>query len=330
MGWTRKKEGKPRSCKNTRDIIKTEGFVVDARDDGEYVIGTVASGAVAPQPVVAPKVAPNGVAYRPLMLAEKLPEDRSVNDYDANEWTAEEKYDGERCFVAVRGGTVYAWSRAGNGRGEGLKRDLAPHIKAIVEKLPDGDYDGEIVVGRGKSSDVRAIVNASAVSFVIFDVLAFRGQDMTGHSYDARRAVLEALNDQLMIGGSVVVSRAFAPSVAEVEKIWAAGGEGVVLKLRNSTYRPYRDNSWLKIKQHDELIATITGFEKGENGPKSTVVFMMANGVSSKAKVRNADWHRRIAAGEIGIGTQIEIAYQSMLASGKPRHPVAKRVVGEA
>jgi ATP-dependent DNA ligase len=329
-GWINKRKDKPRGCKNTKDIIKTEGFVVDARDDGEYVIGTAASGAVAPQPVVAPKVAPNGVAYRPLMLAEKLPEDRSVSDYDANEWTAEEKYDGERCFVAVRGGTVYAWSRAGNGRQEGLKRDLAPHIKAIVEKLPDGDYDGEIVVGRGKSSDVRAIVNANAVSFVIFDVLAFRGQDLTGHSYDGRRAVLEALNDQLMLGGSVVVSRAFAPSKTEVEKIWAEGGEGVVLKKRSAPYTGYRSIDWLKIKQHDELVATITGFEKGENGPKSTVVFMMANGIGSKVKVRNADWHRRIASGEIGIGTQIEVAYQSLLASGKPRHPVAKRVVGEA
>jgi ATP-dependent DNA ligase len=305
--------------------------VVDARDDGEYVIGLAGSGVVAPTPVASPKVAPNGVAYRPLMLAEKLPADRQVGDYDASEWMAEEKYDGERCLVAVRGGEVYAWSRASNGRQEGLKRDLASHIKTVVAKLPDGDYDGEIIVGRGKSSDVRATVNAEAVSMVIFDVLTFRGQDSTGYSYDGRRAILDALRDtQLKEGGSVTISRAFAPSIAEVEKIWAEGGEGVVLKKRSSIYEPYRSISWLKIKQHDELVATITGFEKGENGPKSTIVFIMSNNVSSKVKVRNNDWHRRIAAGEIGVGTQIEVAYQSLLASGKPRHPVAKRVVGEA
>ena len=330
-GWINKRKDKPRGCKNTKDIIKTEGFVVDARDDGEYVLGTAASGAVSPQPVAAPKLAPNGVSYRPLMLAEKLPEDRKIGDYDASTWAAEEKYDGERCLVAVRVGEVYAWSRAANGRQEGLKRTLAPHIKAVVEILPDGDYDGEIVVGRDKkSSDVRATVNADAVFFVIFDVLAFRGKDMTTESYDARRMVLDALATKLGTSGSVVVSRAFAPSEAEVQAIWAAGGEGVVLKKRDSIYEPYRSISWLKIKAHDELVATITGFEKGENGPKSTVVFRMANGVESKVKVKNSDWHRRIAAGEIGVGTQIEVAYQSLLASGKPRHPVAKRVVGEA
>jgi bifunctional non-homologous end joining protein LigD len=325
-----KKEGKRRQCGHTKEIIHDEGFVVDARDDGEYVMGTAASGAVAPVAPVKPQAAPNGVAYRPLMLAEKLPEDRKISDYDASEWQGEEKYDGERCLVAVRKGTTYAWSRAGGGRQEGLKRDLAPHIREVVERLPDGDYDGEVVVGRGKSSDVRATVNAQAVSFVIFDVLAFKGVDMTAHSYDSRREILEALESKLAKGGSVFVSRAFPPSEAEVQAIWANGGEGVVLKRRDSVYEPYRSIAWLKIKQHDELVATITGFEKGENGPKSTVVFMMANGVESKAKVRNADWHRRIASGEIGVGTQIEVAYQSLLASGKPRHPVAKRVLGEA
>jgi ATP-dependent DNA ligase len=200
-----------------------------------------------------------------------------------------------------------------------------------VAGLPDGDYDGEIVVGRDKkSSDVRAIVNAQAVYLVIFDVLAFKGQDMTAHSYDARRVILDALSEKLTNGGSVVVSRAFEPSLVEVEKIWAEGGEGVVLKKRSALYEPYRSISWLKVKRHDEIVATITGFEKGENGPKSTIVFRMANGVDSKAKVKNADWHKRIATGEIAVGTQIEIAYQSLLASGKPRHPVAKRVVGEA
>lgn len=330
-GWKIKKEGKSRTCKNTRDIIKTEGFVVDARDDGEYVIGTVAGGAVALQPVVKPKAVANGVAYRPLMLAEKLPEDRKVSDYDASAWMAEEKYDGERCLVSVRAGSVYAWSRAGGGRTDGLVRTLAPHIMSVVAKLPDGDYDGEIMVSRDKkSSDVRAIVNAENVSFVIFDVLAFKGQDMTGYSYDARREILDALSSKVAPATSVVISRAFAPSLSELEKIWAEGGEGIVLKKRSAGYTPFRSIDWLKVKAHDELVATITGFEKGENGPRSTVVFVMANGVESKAKVKNSDWHKRIASGEICVGTKIEIAYQSMLASGKPRHPVAKRVVGEA
>lgn len=332
LGWTRRV---PRSCKHTKDIGPSLGRI-DARQDGEYVLDLdPAAAADAPEPVrPAPLPAGEGPAYRPLMLASKA-EAFSWSDYPASEWVMEQKFDGERCFVAVRAGAVRAWQRAQPGRETGAVRDLAPGIAATLAKLPDADLDGEIVVkGVGMiSSDVKATVNRSLHVFVVFDALMLRGQDLTQRSYAERRAALAAAVEGLLpSGGPVMVSTAVPPSRTTYAAVVAAGGEGVVLKRLASSYAGHRSLDWIKVKDQKEATVTITGFAPSEvNGAKNAViVFQMPSGVPSKCKTPTAQWGRRIAAGEIVIGTKIEIAFQTLLPSGKPRHPVAKRVVGEA
>ena len=338
-GWTVKRAGKGRSCKHTKEIAATFA-VVDTRDDAEYVIESDRKIADAPVQAVIRAALIEGAQYRPLMLADKMPDDRTFADYRAPEWAMEQKFDGERCLIAVRSGQVSAWSRAGRNaegdRRDGLRRDLAPQIIAAAAQLPDGDYDGEVVVGIGLSSDVRRIENRAATVLVLFDMLARSGHDLTVQTYDARRAYLAEAVAVLPANAAIRMSTSSDPHAKMLAAIWAAGGEGVVLKRRSSTYAGRRSADWIKVKHHDELVAEIIGFEDSKaNGAKDAVIlyaFQHATlgRIESKCKVLNAGWSRRIKAGTIAVGTRIEVSYQLLMPSGKPRHGMAKRVVGEA
>ena len=325
--WLNKRAAAQRGC---------NGLRIDQREDGQYAMGAITvsradaaggkvHGKVQPgDPVLAPK-------YRPLMLADKV-EPFRWSDYSASAWAMEQKFDGERCLVAVRSGKVTAWSRAGGGRDVGLARDLAPQLVAALASVPDGDYDGEVIVrGVGlKSSDVRALVNKAANVLVLFDVLMQQGQDVTGWSYDDRRSLLE---QTVQSSASLILTTRAAPDEAMYAAILGAGGEGVILKRRDSKYVGRRDGAaWVKVKAQGEAVVTIIGFEDSKvNSQKDAVIcFRMESGIESKCKVLNNDWQRRIAAGEIKVGTKIEVTYQVLLASGKPRHAMAKRVVGDA
>ena len=345
-GWVVKRAGRPRSCKHTKQVVVALGLPVDARDDGEFVGqgGAVATPAPAPRPEPAAPRSPPGVAptYRPLMLADEptTPGDGGVRppfpwaDYPASDWQMETKFDGERALVAVRSGVVTAWHRAGRDANgdtrDGLPWTLAPQIVAVMARLPDGDYDGEVVVANGRSSDARRFDNAHALRLVIFDALALLGRDITGLTYTERRAALEVVSEILGEHDPVLLAANGDPDRATYDAIVAAGGEGVILKHRSSKYTGKRSSQWVKVKARHEAVVTIVGFEEGKNGPTSVVVFRMESGVESKAKVLNADWHRRIKAGEIAAGARMEIEYQVLMPSGKPRHPMCKRIVGDA
>jgi hypothetical protein len=353
--WLNKRMGMQRGCKHCAKVAADNGLRIDQREDGQYAMGAITvsradathaahvkggkvHGKVAPEwqakygkpPVGDPMLAPK---YRPLMLADKA-EPFRWSDYTPDLWAMEQKFDGERCLVAVRSGKVTAWSRAGGGRDVGLPRDLAPQIVAALAAMPDGDYDGEVIVkGVGlMSSDVRALVNRAANVLVLFDVLMVEGLDLTGHSYDQRRTALAAAMGRLA-SPAVIRSSSAAPDQAMYDAILAAGGEGVILKRRDSKYVGRRDGAaWVKVKAQGEAVVTIIGFEDSKvNASKNAVIcFRMESGIESKCKVLNNDWSRRIAAGEIKVGTKIEVTYQVLLASGKARHAMAKRVVGDA
>lgn len=375
MGWVRKRPNQGRSCKHTKEIAKLF-TTVQARDDGEFVLddtlinqsitggpAVISKPSISASPVI-PATSPTvfkpvlggGAAtpeqlaeakdilgYRSLTLATAMPADKTFADYCNDEWWMEEKYDGQRCLVRVAQGVVSAWSRAGrDNKGntrDGLKRDLAPQIIEDLRYLPDGYYDGEIIVkGDGISSDVARIDNRASTLFVIFDILESEGTDITEDTYQFRRSVLLSPNifNVIVRQNSLDLSERYIPSQTRLDEIWAAGGEGVVLKHKDSIYNGSRNYQWIKVKQHDDLTAEIIGFEDSKiNGQKDAIILYAfehptLGRIESKCKVLNNEWSRRIAAGDIHVGTMIEVSYQILLPSGKPRHGMAKRIVGEA
>ena len=165
-------------------------------------------------------------------------------------WALEEKLDGHRCVVRVRGSEVDAFSRPRSSRAPGKARALPPTMVAQLRLMGDGDYDGELVhATTGKAWDVVR-TNAPLV-FVAFDVLTCNGTDVTPIAYELRRALLlERLRKLSRTQQSVSTVVSDPPSWADVEAIWARGGEGAILKRLASHYQPgARSPDWLKVKQ---------------------------------------------------------------------------------
>ena len=358
-GWTVKRAGKPRACKHT-NLVAPKYQSVTQRDDGQYIgasaptrldlVDEVNFGGVAPaisRTNVIPFPKPVGLApdYLPLMLAgrDSVLDDAMLSadparisaawaKYTNDQWACEQKFDGERCLVAIRSGVAVAWSRAGGGRNTGLARDLDPRILRDLATFPDCDLDGEVVLGAGKAN-VKGKEALQVASLVIFDVLAREGADLRAQPYTFRRAALAEIAGNIPVPTpSITFAAEVTPSFAIYQAIIEGGGEGVMLKRRASRYVGRRSDDWMKVKARAEATVVIVGFEDSNinDGKNAVINFRMASGVESKCKTKNEDWRRRITAGTIKVGAKMEIEYATLMPSGKPRHPMAKRIAGEA
>jgi len=114
-------------------------------------------------------------------------------------WAYEVKWDGVRALIAVEGGHVRATSRAGN--------DITaayPELASLA--TPDALLDGELVAlvnglpdfGALQSrmhvrSPSPALVAATPVAFLAFDLLHLQDRSLLELPYDDRRALLSTL-----------------------------------------------------------------------------------------------------------------------------------------
>lgn len=89
----------------------------------------------------------------------------------------------------------------------------------------------------------------------VFDVMpmrVWRGQDV-GHALHARRKRVDEMFQPLGSAGIIPMPWSWIDDAEDArraaEAIWDAGGEGVVLKHANSTYRLGRSRNWQRIKR---------------------------------------------------------------------------------
>jgi len=264
------------------------------------------------------------VSIRPMLASAtlRLPTGDAFDRAYSTNWALEEKLDGHRCIIRVHRDEIEAWSRPQPGKGGvGLTRAIPPAMKATLRSLPSGDYDGELVAASGKAWDV--VRKNTHLVFVAFDCLRFVDIDMTGQPYDKRRgALLDALaklppNQDTV---STVFSR--TPSWADVQAIWARGGEGAILKRRDSLYHPgARSSEWLKLKTTLPATLKIVGFEAGKSGPYSALRLVGADGVETTVKVLTDELRRAITQDPTAhVGRQVVIHFQERTPSGTYRH----------
>ena len=160
----------------------------------------------------------------------------------------EPKWDGFRCLGFVDDGEVDLRSRNG--------RPFARYFPEVVEAiapLRDAILDGELL-----ASDFGALLNCihpsrsridrlrreTPATFVVFDLLRLRGEDLTGRPFAERRARLESLD--------LVPPLAITPITGDpdVARAWLREGthiDGIVAKRRDSPYQPGK-RGWIKVK----------------------------------------------------------------------------------
>ena len=171
---------------------------------------------------------------------------------DPENWVFEVKFDGYRMLARIEDGAVRLITRNANDWTD----KLLP-LKAELErmKLPDGWYDGEIVVhdenGKpdfGKLQLAFDGKHAEHIEFFLFDVPYFDGHDLRELPLVDRRGLLEQLLAKKK-SDKVRFSAEFGNKPDElVVAACKIGLEGVIGKRRGARYVSRRSPDWIKLK----------------------------------------------------------------------------------
>ncbi|RZU32031.1 non-homologous end-joining DNA ligase [Blastococcus saxobsidens] len=190
-------------------------------------------------------------------------------------WGYEFKWDGVRAVAGVRAEELTLTSRKGTAI-----TVRYPEVGRLPAALSGHDavVDGEIVLldaaGRPDfgalqnrmhrtGPEVPRMAAARPVSYLVFDLLSWDGEDLLALPYAERRARLETLG----LAGHRWVATPWFPGGGE--QVLAAseenGLEGVVAKRLDSPYRPgSRSPDWRKIKNIRTQAVVVGGWRPGQ------------------------------------------------------------------
>ena len=257
---------------------------------------------------------------------------------DPSRYAVEEKFDGFRGLVSILpGGRFEIRNRDGvnTGRIENTP-GLRAALMALVAKVPalavGTLLDGELV---GRSwNETATLLSAKGGSdaglrYVVFDVPWLAGRDLRALPLRERRVELVKLAAHFD-GTVLVLSKLLTPAADLAERVWAAGGEGLIVKDWGTEYTPGDRRKWLKIKEVRTADGIITGFEGGNGKYADTtgavaisqyrggelVVVCKLSGMTDAVR-RTLD--------ESMVGKVVEFAYHQRTAESY-RHPRWKRI----
>ena len=160
------------------------------------------------------------------------------------------KYDGYRCLMAIGGDDVVCYTRSG--------QDWTDRFQSLVEPVralgvASALIDGEIAMldDKGLSNFgllQNALKSGGPLVYYVFDLLWHDGADLKRLPLIERKKRLRAI-----VGGGKAGRLRFSDHIAGhgaeiLEKLCAAGYEGIVSKRKDAPYRSGRGRAWLKIK----------------------------------------------------------------------------------
>jgi DNA ligase-1 len=264
---------------------------------------------------LAPKPEPDGEegaagekAGPPLLLAE-----RWDNAQDLAGWWLSEKLDGVRAYWD---GTSLI-SRLGN-------RFHAPDW--FLEGLPGIPLDGELWIGRKAFQRTVGIVRRQdktdlwkEVRYIAFDApgvdAAFEGRFAAIRAHIARHRppYLAAHEHALCIGLDHLR--------AELARVEALGGEGLMVRQPESRYEVGRSLTLLKIKSFRDAEARVLGHLKGagrHKGRLGALLVELADGTQFSVGTGFSDAEREAPP---PVGSAITFRYQELSDGGVPRFP---------
>lgn len=176
-----------------------------------------------------------------------------------DDWVHEVKWDGIRLLAAYADGRLrlttrnendatVAWPELAPAPGRELPPDLVVdgEVIALNERgLPDFRVLGERMHTRDPRKAAR-FAAARPATYMVFDVLRLDGEDLTGRSWTQRRAILESLDAEGLVGAWQVPAT-YDDGRLLHEATLAQGLEGIVSKRRAARYESgVRSKAWLK------------------------------------------------------------------------------------
>ena len=256
----------------------------------------------------APKAAGDEKAGPPLLLAE-----RWDNAQDLAGWWLSEKLDGVRAYWDGKS----LISRLGN-------RFHAPDW--FLEGLPDIPLDGELWIGRKAFQRTVGIVRRQdksdlwkEVRYVVFDAPGV--DDAFERRLAAVRAHIERHRPPYLAAHEHVICTGLDHLRAELARIEAIGGEGLMLRQPESRYEIGRSITLLKVKSFRDAEARVlehlggAGRHKGRLG---ALLVELADGTRFSVGTGFSDAEREAPP---PIGSLITFRYQELSDGGVPRFP---------
>ena len=204
-------------------------------------------------------------------LVNKIPEDEG--------WLYELKYDGYRIIAFIENNAVRLITRNGH--------DYTARFQHVATTLSDWSagkamvLDGEMVVtDENGKTDFQALQNymkipkGKPLTYIVFDLLAYNGEDLRNQRLIDRKEKLEAL--MLDAPNNLHLSQHVR---GNGQNSFAAacesGLEGIVGKKADSTYSGTRNGDWIKLKcdkRQEFVIGGYTLSEKKTNGISSLLL----------------------------------------------------------
>ncbi|UEM18071.1 non-homologous end-joining DNA ligase (plasmid) [Bradyrhizobium barranii subsp. barranii] len=263
-------------------------------------------------------------------------------------WIHEIKFDGYRVQARIHAKSVSILTRRGHDwtkRFAKVAHD-AWRIKAssaiidgeIVVPAPDGTTDFSVLQNELKGSSKKIVM-------VAFDLLYLNGCDLRKLPLHQRKGELR----RIVAGTDLQFSESFEiDGQAMFEHACKVGLEGVVSKVRDSTYPKGRSNAWVKKTCTQRETLTIAGFaldgtrwdglyvgrRKGDDlvyAGKVDHGFNKASAADLRKRLeplvrKTQAFKRRIAHKGIWVEPKLsaEIEYRAKSAEGKVRHPFFK------
>jgi bifunctional non-homologous end joining protein LigD len=227
-------------------------------------------------------------------------------------WSFEMKWDGVRAVTYVDAGSVRVLTR--NDR---EVRATYPELAGLGEVLGEHAVvlDGEIVAfdeqGRPSFGALqqrmhvqrpgRALLEATPVVYLVFDLLWIDGRSLLDTPYAGRRQALEALG---LTGAHWQTPPAFpGDGAAAMAASREQGLEGVLAKRVDSLYQPgRRSRDWIKVKHIRTQEVVVGGWLPGQGWRSDTLGALLVGVPDSNGRL--------VYAGRVGTGfTQATLAH---------------------
>lgn len=200
------------------------------------------------------------------------------------DWQAEWKWDGIRGQVIYRKGELFVWSR-----GEDLVTEKFPEFEELKKILPEGTViDGEIICyfdGKplpfnvlqtriGRKNISSKILTDAPVSFIVYDIMEFNGEDIREKPLTGRRKLIadmvETINSNVLILSPVVNYSDWDELRKIREKSREYLTEGIMLKRKNSIYGVGRKKGdWWKWKIDPYTIDAVMIYAQKGHGKRA-------------------------------------------------------------
>lgn len=206
----------------------------------------------------------------PMLLA------KADGPFSDSRYIYEPKIDGHRLIYTQENGTVHLYTRHNNEctrQYPEITNALFPHDITLDGEIacvdPEtGAVDFESVMSRfqaRRSDKVRRLTAELPVTYVIFDILRYKGEDLRSRPLMERKAILAGLTlPNAHFGVIPFVEGAGEALFAQMQ---ARVMEGVVAKRKDSVYETGRRSAqWQKVINWTYADVHITGYRKGDFG----------------------------------------------------------------